>query len=49
MVDLDTINKTLVDIRDTLLSLQTEQSETNTLLRQLIALISEMSGNLTKR
>jgi hypothetical protein len=49
MVDLDTLNKTLVDIRDSLLSLQTEQAETNTLLRQLIGLIAEMNSNLTKR
>ncbi|MGH7848075.1 MAG: hypothetical protein ACREQW_23265 [Candidatus Binatia bacterium] len=49
MVDLDTINKTLVDVRDSLLSLQTEQAETNTLLRQLISLITEMNSNLQNR
>jgi hypothetical protein len=49
MVDLDTINKTLVDVRDSLLSLQTEQAETNTLLRQLITLITELSSTLAKR
>ena len=49
MVDLDTINKTLVDVRDSLLSLQTEQAETNTLLRQLISLITEMNSNLKNR